>query len=62
MKPVFEVAEHIKAGRLVAVATQTPPEPIQMACLYAHRRRQDPKARLFMDYVIARITDAVRDT
>ncbi len=61
MKPVFEVADHINAGRLVPVATDTPPEPIQMACLYTHRRRQDPKTRLFMEYVIARITDAVRD-
>ena len=62
MKPIFEVADHIKAGRLVPVALQTPPEPIQMACLYTHRRRQDPKTRLFMDYVIERISGAVRDS
>lgn len=61
MKPVFEVAEHIKEGRLVPVATQTPPEPIQMACLFTHRKRQDPKTRLFMDYVIDRISAVVRD-
>ncbi len=61
MKPIFEVAEHVKAGRLVQVAVETPPEPIQMACLYTHRRRQDPKTRLFMEYVIARITETVRD-
>jgi DNA-binding transcriptional LysR family regulator len=60
LKPVFEVAEHLKAGRLVAVATETPPEPIQMACLFTHRRRQDPKARLFMEFVIERIAEAVR--
>jgi DNA-binding transcriptional LysR family regulator len=62
MKPIFEVAEHIKAGRLVPVACATPPEPIQMACLFTHRRRQDPKTRLFMEYVIARITEGVRDS
>ncbi len=62
MKPVFEVADHVKAGRLVQVAVQTPPEPIQMACLFTHRRRQDPKTRLFMEYVIARITETVRDS
>ena len=61
MKPIFEVAEHIKAGRLVPVAGATPPEPIQMACLFTHRRRQDPKTRLFMEYVISRITEGVRD-
>ncbi len=55
MKPLFEVAEHLKAGRLVSVATKTPPEPIQMACLFTHRRRQDPKARLFMEFMVERI-------
>ena len=59
LKPVFEVAEHLKAGRLVAVAAETPPEPVQMACLFTHRRRQDPKTRLFMEFVIERIGKAV---
>ena len=59
MKPVFEVADHLRAGRLVPVATATPPEPIQMACLYTHRRGQDPKSRLFMDFVIDRIASTV---
>ncbi len=61
LKPIFEVAEHLKAGRLVPVATSNPPEPIQMACLFTHRRRQDPKTRLFMEFVIERIADSVRD-
>jgi len=60
MKPVFEVSDHIAAGRLVPVATRTPPAPIQMACLFTHRKRQDPKTRLFMEFIIARISDAVR--
>ncbi|ABD55527.1 transcriptional regulator, LysR family [Jannaschia sp. CCS1] len=60
MKPIFEVAEHLKAGRLVAVAQETPPMPIQMACLFTHRRMQDPKTRLFMEFVINRIGDLVR--
>jgi len=60
LKPIFEVADHLKSGRLVPVATQTPPEPVQMACLYTHRRGQDPKARLFMEFVIDRIGSAIR--
>lgn len=60
MKPVFEVADHLRAGRLVVVAKQTPPVPIQMACLFTHRRRQDPKTRLFMDFVIGRIGAAIK--
>jgi len=61
LKPVFEVANHLVNGRLIAVATQTPPSPIQMACLFTHRRRQDPKARLFMDFVIDRISKDIRN-
>lgn len=60
MKPLFEVADHISAGRLVPVAMQTPPEPIQMACLFTHRRQQDPKTRLFMDFMVARISEVIR--
>jgi DNA-binding transcriptional LysR family regulator len=55
LKPVFEIAEHLASGALVPVAQATPPEPIQMACLFTHRRRQDPKARLFMDFMTGRI-------
>ena len=60
LKPVFEVADHLREGRLVPVATETPPEPIQMACLFTHRKGQDPKTRLFMDFMVDRIADSVR--
>lgn len=59
LKPVFEVADHLREGRLVPVAEATPPVPVQMACLYTHRRGQDPKTRLFMDFVIDRIAGIV---
>lgn len=59
LKPVFEVAAHLQSGTLVPVATATPPEPAQMACLYTHRRHQDPKTRLFMDFMVERIGAAV---
>ncbi|MEV8468385.1 LysR family transcriptional regulator [Fluviibacterium sp. DFM31] len=62
MKPVFEITEHLRSGALVPVAVETPPEPIQMACLFTHRRRQDPKSRLFMDFMIGRIGTIIRDT
>ncbi len=60
LKPVFEVAEYLRSGRLVPVAEATPPEPIQMACLFTHRKGQDPKTRLFMDYVTDRVGTAIR--
>ena len=59
MKPLFEVAHHLKSGALVTVADATPPLPVQMACLFTHRRHQDPKARLFMEFMIGRITAAL---
>ena len=55
LKPVFEISEHLEAGTLVPVLEKEPPVPIQMACLYMHKRRQDPKARLFIDFVIEQI-------
>ena len=62
LKPIFEVAQHLKAGALVPVAQKTPPEPIQMACLFTHRRMQDPKTRLFMEFVIKRIESTIVST
>lgn len=59
LKPVFEVADHLRDGRLVPVLETAPPVPIQMACLYTHRRRQDPKVRLFIDFMVERITAAL---
>ena len=59
MKPVFEIADHLAAGRLVQVCAETPPLPVQMACLFAHRRLQDPKMRLFMDHMSDRIGAAL---
>lgn len=59
LKPVFEVADYLRDGRLVPVLESAPPVPIQMACLYTHRRRQDPKVRLFIDFMVERITAAL---
>ena len=60
LKPVFEVAEDLKSGALVPVAEAEPPVPIQLACLYMHRRRQDPKTRLFIDFMADRIAQALK--
>ena len=55
LKPLFEVTEYLRDGRLVPVLENEPPIPIQMACLYTHRRRQDPKTRLFIDFMVNHI-------
>ncbi len=60
LKPVFEVAEHLRTGRLVPVATATPPLPTQLSSLSQHRRLKDPKVKLFTDFMAAHVRDAVR--
>lgn len=62
LKPLFEVSEHIHAGRLVPIMSHEPPVPIQMACLYTHRRKQDPKTRLFIDFMVDKMTKAITAT
>ncbi|MCT8329818.1 LysR family transcriptional regulator [Albidovulum sediminis] len=54
LKPIFEVAEHLRSGHLVPVARATPPLPVQLTCLTQHRRLRDPKIRVFTDFIIAR--------
>jgi DNA-binding transcriptional LysR family regulator len=52
LKPVFEIAEHLAAGALVPVAVETPPLDVQLACLFPHKRLQDPKSRVFIDHMV----------
>lgn len=60
LKPIFEVADYLRSGALVPVATQTPPLATQMCCLSPDRRLRDPKVKLFTDYMVAQIKEAVR--
>ena len=60
MKPMFEVAEHLREGRLIEVAMATPPVPTQLSILSQHRRLKDPKVKLFTDFMAAHVRDAVR--
>ena len=50
-KPAFEIADHLASGALVPVAVSTPPTSVYLACLYPHKRYQDPKIRLFIDFM-----------
>lgn len=61
MKPVFEIAEHLRSGALVPVARMTPPEPALLACLYPHKRFQDPKIQLFIDFMVKRCKQQLKE-
>ncbi len=60
-KPFFEVAPYLASGDLVPILEATPPTPSRFACLYPHRRMQDPKIRLFLDFMIERCRKSVKD-
>lgn len=60
LKPKFEVQDHLNSGALVSVMEDTPPVPIQLACLYTHRRHQDPKTRLFIDFMAERVISMLK--
>lgn len=60
MKPLFEVAQYLRDGRLVPVAMETPPLAVQLSLLSQHRRLRDPKVRLFSDYMASHIKEALR--
>ncbi|NNK79676.1 MAG: LysR family transcriptional regulator [Litoreibacter sp.] len=55
LKPVFEVAAHLASGALVAVCEDTPPLPVRLGFLYGHKRHQDPKLRLFINFMAERL-------
>ena len=59
-KPVFDVADYLAAGRLAEVLPDTPPVAAVFGCLYPHRRLQDPKVRLFIDFAIEASRPVVR--
>lgn len=59
-RPQHELAHHIRAGRLVEILPDVPPEPAIFACVYPHRRQQDPKIRLFADYMVTECKAAMR--
>lgn len=60
LKTHFEVADHLRDGRLVPVAVATPPLPTQLSLLSQHRTAKDSKVRLFTDFMVARIREEIR--
>ena len=52
LKPAFEIAEHLASGALIPVATATPPLDVKLASLFPHKRLQDPKSRLFIEFMV----------
>ena len=51
MKPLFEVADHLRSGALHPILLETPPETVSLAILYPHRRLLAPKIKAFADFM-----------
>lgn len=51
LKPRFEVAGHLAAGRLVTVLEDFPPEPVTLAVLYPTRRMMPRRVRDLVDLI-----------
>ncbi|OUS08272.1 LysR family transcriptional regulator [Rhodobacterales bacterium 52_120_T64] len=60
-KPWFEIAHHLAKGDLVEVLPDTPPSATNLAIIYPHKRLQDPKVRLFIDFMTEHIRQRITD-
>ncbi|HEV2900896.1 MAG TPA: LysR family transcriptional regulator [Pseudaminobacter sp.] len=60
-KPRFEVEPFIRDRRLKIILADTPPTPVQFAAVYPHKKLQDPKVRLLLDFMAERCQRLIRD-
>jgi len=56
MKPVWEVADDLREGRLKPLLAGFPPEPLTLGVLYPHRRLLPAKVRAFADFLVDRVS------
>ena len=61
-KPRFEIEPYLRDGRLKVVLAACPPLPVQLAAVYPHKKFQDPKVRLLLDFMAERCQRMIRDT
>ncbi len=59
--PLFDVVDHLLSRQLVTVCPETPPTDVQLACLFPHKRYQDPKIRLFLEFISERLKAYLKD-
>ena len=60
-KPRFEVEPFIRDRRLQIIMADTPPTPVQLAAVYPHKKLQDPKVRLLLDFMAERCQRLIKD-
>ncbi|MFI0847832.1 LysR substrate-binding domain-containing protein [Mesorhizobium sp. IMUNJ 23232] len=60
-KPRFEIEPFIRDQRLKVILPDYPPTPVQLAAVYPHKKLQDPKVRLLLDFMAERCQRLIRD-
>lgn len=57
-KPRFDISKFLDDGSLIEILQDTPPISSSFGCLYPHRKLQDPKIRLLIDFMVQEIRKA----
>lgn len=61
LKPRFEVEPFIRDRRLKVILPTFAPPPVQLAAVFPHRRYQDTKLRLLLEFMAERCQRVIRD-
>ncbi len=59
LKPLWEVAEQLRDGRLLPVLSGFPPEPVSLSVLYPHRRLLPARVKAFSDFAVTRFAEEI---
>ncbi|MFC6488329.1 LysR family transcriptional regulator [Nitratireductor sp. GCM10026969] len=60
-KPRFEIEPFIRDRRLRVILPETPPAAVKLAAIYPHKKLQDPKVRLLVDFMAERCQRLIRE-
>jgi DNA-binding transcriptional LysR family regulator len=59
MKPLWEVALHLRDGRLRPLLLDYPPEPAVLVVLYPHRQLMPARIKAFADFMVEHAASAI---
>ncbi len=59
LKPLWEVAEHLRGGALVPILLDHAPEPAALSILYPHRRLLPARVKAFADFAVTRFAEEI---
>lgn len=60
-KPRFDIEPYLRDGMLKIVLPDNPPPPVQLAAVFPHKKFQDPKVRLLLDFMAERCQRMIRE-